>query len=305
MWRRYRFLLLTATLLGILGTQRPARAQDEAEPEAEEEIQAPRRRAFVISDQDFERLVYGSDGADQARKRIESDLAQEVHQIDQMYRLTPDQKKKLYLAGRGDIKRLFDRAEQAREMHHRANGNFNRIILREFRPLPSQVHLDLFGKESIFTKTLKTTLTSEQRAFHEQERLAYYRSRVDWMVPQIHHRLQFSDEQRRRFVDAIVEETRPLEKYGKYDFLALLFQVSRLPEAKLKPIFDEAQWRLLRHELNQVRRQEKFLAQQGYLPARQADVRRPTAVPDGSKPKAADDRNRLGVLLGAGRASRD
>ena len=258
MWRRYRFLLLTATMLGILGMQRPAQAQDEAEPEEAQ----PAERAETVMGDPFAQWIYGPGGPDEARKRIESDLASAIHRADQMYRLTPEQKKKLELAGRSDTKRLFDRAEEAKEMLHRSPGEIHRI-LKEFQPFPNQIQLDLFGKKSMFAKTLKTTLTSEQRTFHEQERLAFYRSRVEWMVPQIHHRLRLSDEQRRRFVDAIVEGTRPLEKYGKYDFLALLFQASRLPEAKLKPIFDEAQWRLLRQEFDFVRRQEKFLAQQG------------------------------------------
>ncbi len=245
MWRRDRLLFLVPMMLGLLGTDRPARAQDEAEPKVEQ----PAQPDEAMTDDPFDQRIYGPGGPGAARNRIESDLAGEIGRIDQMYRLSPDQKKKLSVAGRGDIKRLFDRAEQAKAILHRSKGVLIRIP-RELRPLPNQVQLDLFGGESLFAKTLKSTLTTEQRACHEREQLAFYRSRVEWMVPQIHHGLQLSDEQRRRFVDAIVEETRPLEKYGKYDLLALLFQATRLPEGRLKTIFDDAQWGLLRQEFD-------------------------------------------------------
>ena len=81
-----------------------------------------------------------------------------------MYRLTPVQKKKLEVAGRGDMKRLFDRFEEARERFRRVNRDFNQVLpiaqeLGEFRQAPQAY---LFGNESMLAKTLKNTLTRNQ-----------------------------------------------------------------------------------------------------------------------------------------------
>ena len=44
----------------------------------------------------------------------------------------------------------------------------------------------------------------------------------------------------------LLRETRPPRRFGNAPDVALvLFQASRLPEAKLRPIFDYAQWRIV------------------------------------------------------------
>ncbi len=286
MWRVSGGFLRALMVSGVVWTGQPAQAQDAVQ--AEMDIQVEHRPGIVVSDEVLERWIYGPGGSDQARQRFRFILAEEITKVDRMYGLTPEQKKKLEVAGRGDMKRLFDRAQEVIAMLHRTGRNVNvlRLSLWQYQPLPNNLDLKLFGKGSMFAKTLEKTLTLEQRARHEQERRAVYRSRVEWMVSQIHAQLRFSDEQRRRFVDAIVAETRPPEKYGKYDFLALLFRASRLPEARLKPICNEAQWRLIRHEFDQVRRQEKFLISLGYLTQEEAAVAPPAGV-DGRVRRAA------------------
>ena len=42
----------------------------------------------------------------------------------------------------------------------------------------------------------------------------------------------------RRFVGLLVNDARPPRKSGQRDYWYLMLQAARLPEAKLKPIFD-------------------------------------------------------------------
>jgi hypothetical protein len=150
----------------------------------------------------------------------------------------------------------------------RSQGDFEQVrpILMECQLVRRTGPEGFPGTESIFAKTLKSTLTAEQRASYERNLQELYRSRVEWMVFNIHHNLRLSHDQHQRFVAMIVSETRPLERYGKYDLLALLYVASTLPEDKIKPIFNDSQWRLLRREFDHVQRQEQFLIAEGYLP---------------------------------------
>src|SRR5437867_3109060 len=105
MRRRNGPLLLVATALAIAGSAQRARAQDDAEPDEEQPAQP--RPAVVPTDEVLNIWVFAlPGGAVTLRSRLESSLQREVSRVDQMYGLTPEQMKKLELAGRGDIKRF-------------------------------------------------------------------------------------------------------------------------------------------------------------------------------------------------------
>jgi hypothetical protein len=272
MWRVAGCLLLSV-LVGILGGGHPARAQDEAEPE--EEQPAPPKRAFVLTDDQIEIwLLGGVGGADKARRYLESYLAKQINRIDVLSRLTPEQKKKLEAAGRGDLKRFFDRIEEAKQAIHCAQEDINevRAIMTRLNqslrnPLLRNPGAYLFGETSLFAKTLEKTLTTEQRAEQRaKDDPGTYRTRVEWMVSSLDFRLGLSPEQHERFVSVIAKETRPLQRYGSLDDQAVLLQASKLPEAKIRSMFDAAQWRQLNDRFDQAKRMEKILISEGYLP---------------------------------------
>ena len=108
MWRRQILLGLVAMLLAVSSMSRAAQAQDEADPEKVQPAEAEPR--FVMTDAQFEQWMLGkAQGA--VRKDLQSRLDWEIKRCDRMYLLTPGQKKKLEVAGRGDMKLgLFDLA---------------------------------------------------------------------------------------------------------------------------------------------------------------------------------------------------
>jgi hypothetical protein len=279
MWRISGSLTLAVILAGVASPVRPARVQDEAEAEPEVEQPARPQAQFTITDEQFERWIFGrAANAQAAREGLGSRLASKIEQLDAMYALAPGQKKKLKVAGRGDIKRYFDRVRDQKARIDRARGDRAQVraILLELRPLAGNLGYEgVFDDGSLFSKTLKKTLSPEQCAKHEKRVLDDHRSRVEVMVARIHRDLRLSDDQRRLFTTAVVEQTPPLPKHGRYDYLALLLQASRLPEARIKPIFDESQWRLLRVEFDRVHLYERFLIEQGYFPDCGPNDRRP------------------------------
>ena len=228
----------------------------------------------VDLDKTVEQWIYGGNGAEGIRKRIEAALTQDIKRFDQKYGLTPAQKKKLELAGRYDMKRFFDRVEEAKAEYRRVKGDWNQVGNRifELQRMQNHVFTELFGDESMLTKTLKTNLTPEQITRHDK---AVYRQRVEWMAALLHNRLNLNPDQRRGLVTLIVEETPPLRRYGSFDYDAIMLQLSRLPRERLRTVLDEGQCRELTVRFDQARRMESILVSEGYLlrakPAAPAD----------------------------------
>ena len=73
-------------------------------------------------------------------------------------------------------------------------------------------------------------------------------------------------DQRHRLVAVLAEETRAPKKFGRYDYQLVMLQASKLPEAKLRPIFSDDQWRKVRRQMDQTRGLETYLKTNGFLP---------------------------------------
>jgi hypothetical protein len=268
MRRASRIRLSAAALLVILNAGAPARAQDDPEPEAEQPV--PRRSQPVMTAEQLDQWIFRG-SADAARDRLESRLVRVIDQVDQMYALTPEQRKKLEVAGRGDIKRLFDRVQETKEQLDRTAEDPVRAhsVFLEVQTLQREIQQNYFEEGSLFAKTLKKVLTPGQHARHERD---FYRSRVDRFISFLDRPLRLSHDQHRRFVAVVVDETHPLKKYGSFEYDAMMLQASRLPEEKLKPIFDASQWRLLGGRFDRAKSLERILVTEGYLPGGAIDA---------------------------------
>jgi len=124
----------------------------------EADVIAPPRPKFVVAEQTFDRYILGGIGdLDSPRAYLESILTRRIEEIDRRCRLTSDQKKKLVLAGQGDIKRLFDRIEDQRKQFELLRTDFRgcQRFLRELRPLGRTMQEGPFDAASLFAKTLK------------------------------------------------------------------------------------------------------------------------------------------------------
>jgi hypothetical protein len=227
----------------------------------------------MITDAWFDRYFFGPHrDATTARSLLESRLKLRINTIHQLHHITKDERKKLELAGRGDIKRFFDRVEEARERFQRAAkvGIPLHQAVEDLGALRNHFETGLFDEGSLSDKTLKTILRRKQWSQADRhaavQRISRYQSRVAWVVLTLQKSLSLSDDQRQRLLNLLLEETRLPRSFGPFDYFGIVFQASELPEAKLKPIFDDAQWRLLRREFDIARRLEGMLKDQGYLP---------------------------------------
>jgi hypothetical protein len=293
MKRQLRSLLLAAMMLGFAGSGPPVRAQDDADAEEEQPAQ-PRQRDMFRSDEQFEQwfdqMVFRrAGGLEQARQQVERRLDARIRKLEQMCGLTPAQKKKLGIAGRRDIQRLFDSIEEYRDKMNRAREERDRFIalLRELQTQQVQIVRmhdgDPLDNSTLLGKTLRTML--EKNAPVGEEAKALYRSRVVWVAPQFDEWLGLSRQQHLRFVTLIVEETPPLKFYGEYTTYAVMFQLSRLPEEKLTRILDPGQMRLLHDRFLEARTYEKVLVAKGYLASASTDESQPGVEKDRDRAK--------------------
>ena len=141
-------LLTAAALLAItfVGAGSSARAQDDDD---EDEVPAQAQvnmNGFVMNDAQFDQWVFGNMGvanAGVARNKLDSLLTLNVEDLERTCGLTPIQKKKLLLAGRGDIKRFFDRIEDMRKKFTKSKNDQNQFSRSGRRSRPFAIRLQL------------------------------------------------------------------------------------------------------------------------------------------------------------------
>jgi hypothetical protein len=241
----------------------------------EEAVVQPGQRVWVMTDDQFDQWVFGAPRNPRGgRNKLDSLLTLHVDDVARICHLTEAQKRKLLLAGRGDIKRFFEKVDEKRKKFEKVKTDQNKIgeIYQELVPLQTFLQSGLFSQGSFYDKTLRTILSQQDQgacqARVEERNQFRYRAKIELVVTQLDQSVGFRADQRRRLIEHILSETQPPKRYGQYDYYIVLYQASKVPADKLKPLFEERQWALLQRSLNQGRGMEHFLRAQGLLPAR-------------------------------------
>jgi hypothetical protein len=215
-------------------------------------------------------LTFSLRDPEQVRKRLETRLKSRINQVDRACKLTPDQKNKLNVAGRGDIRRLFAQIDELKSKLATDAEAVGRIVaqLTEYREVLTEN--DCFGEGSLYAKVLNHTLTPAQvtvRERSEQEAsLAQHRATIRWVLGSMEPWLQLSQEQRQKLESLLAAKTRAPRKFGAYDYYGLIFQASKLSDQEFKSIFNEAQWQKVERQIAEARRLEQTLRTGGFLP---------------------------------------
>jgi hypothetical protein len=224
---------------------------------------------MMISERNIDGWIYGNES--RGRDWLEASLKQRVDELAKTCSLSETQRRKLNLAGEGDIQRFETRVAELKTKCHSGaiRPNEWNAMFQKTQPLRAELQRGLFGGGSLFHKTLLTALRPEQAALGEQidrERRNYrYRARVELCVAQLDGVVGLRDEQRRRLVQLILDKTRPPKSFGQFERFIVLVQMSRLPENTLKPVFEPAQWPEVHKRLAQARRMIPALKQNGVV----------------------------------------
>jgi hypothetical protein len=196
-----------------------------------------------------------------------------IEDIDRACRLADDQKDKIYLTGQGDIKRVFDAFEKAKERFRALNNDPQLLqqLVPDTQPVRSAVQGGgVFSHDSLVFKSMRHTLTADQMAKYDsvtRERQAFqHRATIQRVLAMIEQMAPLRVEQRRALSDLLVKETKPVAKASQYDVYLAIVQVGRLPEQKVKPLLDASQWKMLTQLVEQYREIEPALRQEGLIP---------------------------------------
>jgi hypothetical protein len=239
--------------------------------EAEAILALPRDERLV---QEFKVMAFGRGDKDQARRRLETRLKYRIDQIDRDCKLSPEQRQKLSVAGRGDIRRVFAEIEEFSSKMASNGVALQRMgreqLAKAIRYRESVMNVDCFGGGSLFSKVLRKTLSPQQLAVCESAlkdaASARHRATIRWAIGSMEPWLQLSQKQRDRLESLLSEKTRPPRKFGAYDYYGLIFQASKLPEKELKSIFNDVQWQKVQQQIAEARRLEETLRIEGFLP---------------------------------------
>jgi hypothetical protein len=259
-------LLMAFTLVS------PARSQ----PDDDENDDAPQAMAGqpVFRDEDFDQWVFQDNNVGLAgvRQRLDLFLALHIEDIDRVCKLTDAQKKKLLLTGRGDIKQffvLYDKAKQRFDLLKNDQKKLFQEIWQDISPLQTMLQFGMFCEDSFLGKALHNTLTTEQFARYDaviRERRAFrHRAQIELAVTVLEQNLPLRAAQRRELITLFSSVAKPPRKSGGNGYNVVMYRVSQLPEAKLKPLFDDAQWKVVSRQFNQYRGMKQWLKQSGQL----------------------------------------
>ena len=266
-------VLIVVTVAASLGS--PARAQDDWDAVERDALAQPAVMGgavnFEIPEETFDQWVFGGKTSSQVTKRLDSLLALQVDSVERACSLSDGQKKKLQLAGRGDVKRFFGSVEEMRKKFREVRRDQNRVnnIWQDLQPLRTRFNSGIFDEVSLFCKVLKRTLDPEQSAQYEQQererRKFRYQAKVELVVAMLEKGVPLCDVQREKLVKLLLEEADPPTKFGEYDYYVVLYHAAKLPEETLKPIFDDAQWRALTQVFAQAKGMEAHLKRNGFI----------------------------------------
>ncbi len=229
-------------------------------------------------------------GSAAARSRLESVLAIHIDDIERACSISETQKKKLKLAGLGDIKRFYDRVEDVKRKFLRISTEPNINIWQDVQPMQIEIQAGLFGDDSIFHKSIKKVLTDEQAARYgallSERAVERRRATVELFVAHLDKALGLSADQRTRLVGLFLNDVPAPLKMGQSDYWYFMFQMSKREESTLRPIFDAPQWRLLSRQFPQARGMEQWLKNSGVIAGGPA-ASPPIAAPRLTTKKAA------------------
>lgn len=253
----FRWLVM-GVLLWTVVLGRVSHAQDEDQ----DETAKPRPVAVRIANRslNLDRWFFSPyTTEDQFRANLDSILEERVRELHREYGLTQAQEKKLRLAARVEVGRLFAAVDEMRSRFDPVKGDPDKILslILDMTPERDSLFADPFGERSFFEKVLARTLVGNQAAKYEkalQERaLAPFLVWVDLLILNDDEGLGLRTDQRQRLAELLRDHADTARESDRPTYEELVVRVSRLPGKQLRPIFDETQWRRLQQHVNRVK----------------------------------------------------
>ena len=203
-----------------------------------------------------------------SKEVLEKVLAAQIRTLDIGCSLTDNQKQKLHLAGRGDIKQFFDRRHELLEPRVTIVGADREMMAVLERQLDDVVEFEgraYFGEESLFYKSMRRALTPDQLKiavqYGAEGRVAGILASWDSRTKGI----QLTPENRHKLAWLVVTKgsAPPAESRNAYHVVCCVAKL----EDEVRPLFTDAELPTLEEELQDARELEPYLRKIGVWPA--------------------------------------
>ncbi|MCA8998304.1 MAG: hypothetical protein KDA80_14995 [Planctomycetaceae bacterium] len=207
-----------------------------------------------INEQQIVRWVFGNISSEkQAIEMVEDLLELKIDLVRQAIDLSDEQVVALTLAGQGDLHRFLGEYYMLR--HGIKLGPMPQDewqeVWRQVQPMQKRFQAGIYGHSSLLNKTVRSILNDEQWAEYQQleaDRVRrHYRSIVQATIASLEGKCPLTQDQRQQFIDLVMEQAPAREYNGHryYQMYYVLYQISKIDEEKLKPIFHEREWPII------------------------------------------------------------
>ncbi len=236
-------------------------------------------RRFSITHQHLDQLIFGSNKALEAVQREwEAQLTLKLDALQTKYQLDAAQRRKLQLAGRGDIKRFVSLAEA---LHDQLGPDVSLQLLEQEEYVRLQQTAmalrqrmaaggGLFDDQSLLSKTVPKSIppkfAAEYAAEQIRERGQQFETQLEASLASLKQFLMLRDEQKEGLKKLIRSEVPPPVRVNQYLTMWVYYHLSRMPNEKLSNVLDETQITKFGQIKGNAARYEEYLRQYGLLP---------------------------------------
>jgi len=231
---------------------------------------------FQVDIDQFNRWIFSSmQNPENARKRLNDRVEMEIHRIELTTDLRADQKAKIRLASKGDIKRFFDDVADAQRQFKemQAEGEINQGNMNEVyqlaMPLQRRLSQGLFSKDSLLRKTARACVDDLQAKMlrERDEQLLQRRTQaiIKYVIANMNRQIPMLHRQREQLTNLLNDKVKIKDPSNVYSTNIVLFRLSELPREKITAIFDETQMKAIETQFAQAAAMQQQLKQMGVL----------------------------------------
>jgi hypothetical protein len=267
-------IALALAVLFALPRGRFLRGEDDwdAEDRTPDARAAAMQRGQFDAEANISAWICGSTSRATAERKAESLLTLRVHSLERAGGLSKTQLETLQLAARNDMACFFRKMDALKQECRGMNVNDQRFqqIWQKVDPLRTQFNAGLLDETSLFHKLLQGMSRRDPSAPYQEEerqrRQFRYRATIEVAVTMFEAGVPLTDVQRQKFLQVLFDELKPPKSIGRRAEYVVFYQASKLEEGKLRPIFDDAQWRALGQVFRNAKGMEQNLKTQGFVP---------------------------------------
>lgn len=248
----------------------------------------PRNVVRFAKDEPFDSWMFRGN-PEAVRKQLEAKIGPKIDELCRKYSLANVHRKKLDLAARFDLHRCDVRIEELRRRFEATMDENNdtgqhdsksewvivRNEIQEFRDVGMK---DLFGSNSFVAKAARKIAADVHR-----------RKTINQLIEEIENYVDLESVQKETLIALLSDGPRSTRNNPELDLLDVKYQLSQLPDSTLKPIFNNDQWPLIRHLLEQIDANRNLLTNQRLVAGNsEDDVKRPWVSRYRQRTRSAD-----------------